>query len=98
MIGPAYMDYQLNGRVGGPKGNEHPVAAAAPHGVFPVRVTIGGSALPFLGTGMAGPGGDHGQSRLAAGGGFSSLASVFRILMSCTPGCPNGLRVTMISP
>lgn len=35
MIGPAYMDYALNGRVGGPKGNEHPVAAAAPHGVFP---------------------------------------------------------------
>jgi benzylsuccinate CoA-transferase BbsF subunit len=35
MIGPDYMDYVLNGRVGGPKGNEHPVAAAAPHGVFP---------------------------------------------------------------
>ncbi|PLW69198.1 CaiB/BaiF CoA transferase family protein [Pseudohalioglobus lutimaris] len=35
MIGPDYMDYELNGRVAGPKGNEHPVAAAAPHGVFP---------------------------------------------------------------
>ncbi len=35
MVGPAYMDYALNGRVGGPKSNEHPVAAAAPHGVFP---------------------------------------------------------------
>lgn len=35
MVGPAYMDYQLNGRVGGPKSNEHPVAASAPHGVFP---------------------------------------------------------------
>ncbi|MBP6382626.1 MAG: CoA transferase [Pseudomonadales bacterium] len=35
MVGPAYMDYALNGRVGGPKGNEHPLAAAAPHGVFP---------------------------------------------------------------
>lgn len=35
MVGPAYMDYVLNGRVGGPKSNEHPVAAAAPHGVFP---------------------------------------------------------------
>jgi benzylsuccinate CoA-transferase BbsF subunit len=35
MVGPAYMDYELNGRVGGPKSNEHPVAAAAPHGVFP---------------------------------------------------------------
>lgn len=35
MIGPAYMDYVLNDRVGGPKGNEHPVAAAAPHAVFP---------------------------------------------------------------
>jgi len=35
MVGPAYMDYVLNGRVGGPKGNEHPLAAAAPHGVFP---------------------------------------------------------------
>lgn len=35
MVGPAYMDYVLNDRIGGPKGNEHPVAAAAPHGVFP---------------------------------------------------------------
>jgi benzylsuccinate CoA-transferase BbsF subunit len=37
MIGPAYMDYVLNGRVGGPKSNEHPVAAAAPHSVFRCR-------------------------------------------------------------
>lgn len=35
MVGPAYMDYVLNGRIGAPKGNEHPLAAAAPHGVFP---------------------------------------------------------------
>lgn len=35
VVGPAYMDYVLNDRVGGPKGNEHPVGAAAPHGVFP---------------------------------------------------------------
>ena len=34
-VGPAYMDYVFNERVGGPKGNEHPVNAAAPHGVFP---------------------------------------------------------------
>ena len=37
MVGPAYMDYVLNGRSGAPKGNEHPTAAAAPHGVFPCR-------------------------------------------------------------
>ncbi len=35
MIGPAYMDYAFNGRSGGPKSNEHPLASAAPHGVFP---------------------------------------------------------------
>ena len=35
MVGPAFMDYVLNGRVGGPMGNKHPLAAAAPHGVFP---------------------------------------------------------------
>ncbi len=35
MIGPAFMDYVLNGRVGGPIGNRHPLAAGAPHGVFP---------------------------------------------------------------
>ena len=35
MVGPAYMDYALNGRVGGTKGNEHPLSAASPHGVFP---------------------------------------------------------------
>ena len=35
MVAPAYMDYALNGRVGGTKGNEHPLSAASPHGVFP---------------------------------------------------------------
>ncbi len=37
MVGPAYMDYRLNGRSGGPKSNEHPLNAAAPHGVFPCK-------------------------------------------------------------
>lgn len=37
MVGPAYMDYVLNGRSGGPKSNEHPVGAMAPHGVFPCK-------------------------------------------------------------
>jgi benzylsuccinate CoA-transferase BbsF subunit len=35
MIGPAFMDYVMNGRVAGPIGNRHPTHAAAPHGVFP---------------------------------------------------------------
>jgi benzylsuccinate CoA-transferase BbsF subunit len=35
MVGPAFMDYALNGRTAGPIGNRHPRAAAAPHGVFP---------------------------------------------------------------
>ena len=35
MIAPAFMDYVLNGRVAGPIGNRHPLAAGAPHGVFP---------------------------------------------------------------
>ncbi len=35
MVGPAFMDYFLNGRVAGPRGNRHPLDAAAPHGVFP---------------------------------------------------------------
>jgi benzylsuccinate CoA-transferase BbsF subunit len=35
MVGPAFMDYALNGRVAGPMGNRHPLGAAAPHGVFP---------------------------------------------------------------
>ena len=37
MVGPAYMDYVLNGRSGGPKSNEHPLGAAAPHGDFPCK-------------------------------------------------------------
>lgn len=37
MMGPAYMDYVMNGAVAGPKGNEHPQAAASPHGVFRCR-------------------------------------------------------------
>ncbi|MCU0669271.1 MAG: CoA transferase, partial [Myxococcota bacterium] len=35
MVGPAYMDFVLNGRVAGPLGNRHPLGAASPHGVFP---------------------------------------------------------------
>jgi crotonobetainyl-CoA:carnitine CoA-transferase CaiB-like acyl-CoA transferase len=35
MVGPAFMDYVLNGRVAVPLGNRHPLGAAAPHGVFP---------------------------------------------------------------
>jgi benzylsuccinate CoA-transferase BbsF subunit len=35
MAGPAFMDYFLNGRSGGPMENRHPLGAAAPHGVFP---------------------------------------------------------------
>lgn len=34
LVGPAYMDYVLNGRSGAPKGNQHPLGIAAPHGVF----------------------------------------------------------------
>lgn len=37
LVGPAYMDYALNGRVAGPLGNLHPLGRAAPHGVFPCR-------------------------------------------------------------
>ncbi len=35
LVGPAFMDFFMNGRVAGPIGNRHPTAAAAPHGVFP---------------------------------------------------------------
>ncbi len=35
LVGPAYMDYVMNGRVAAPMGNRHPLSAAAPHGVFP---------------------------------------------------------------
>jgi len=35
MVGPAFMDYAMNGRSAGPMGNRHPRDAAAPHGVFP---------------------------------------------------------------
>jgi benzylsuccinate CoA-transferase BbsF subunit len=34
MIAPAFMDWVMNGRVAGPIGNRHPLAAMAPHGVF----------------------------------------------------------------
>lgn len=34
LTGPAYMDYVFNGRVGGTKGNNHPLNGAAPYGVF----------------------------------------------------------------
>ncbi|MBI4518649.1 MAG: CoA transferase [Deltaproteobacteria bacterium] len=34
LVAPAFMDYVMNGRVAGPIGNRHPLAVAAPHGVF----------------------------------------------------------------
>ena len=34
LMAPAFMDFVLNGRVARPLGNRHPLAAAAPHGVF----------------------------------------------------------------
>ena len=37
LVGPTFLDFVLNGRVGGPLGNRHPVGAGAPHGVFPCR-------------------------------------------------------------
>ncbi|MFQ5352048.1 MAG: CaiB/BaiF CoA transferase family protein, partial [Candidatus Binatia bacterium] len=37
MIGPAFMDYVMNGRVAATIGNKHPLGVAAPHGVFPCR-------------------------------------------------------------
>lgn len=37
MAGPAAMDYFLNGRVAGTAANRHPLAAGAPHGVFPCK-------------------------------------------------------------
>jgi len=35
LVGPAFMDFFMNGRVAGPIGNRHPTGAAAPYGVFP---------------------------------------------------------------
>ncbi len=35
MVGPAFMDFAMNGRNAQPKGNRHPLGVAAPHGVFP---------------------------------------------------------------
>jgi len=35
LVGPAFMDYAMNGRVAGPRGNRHPLDRGAPHGVFP---------------------------------------------------------------
>jgi benzylsuccinate CoA-transferase BbsF subunit len=37
LVTPALMDYLMNGRVAGPMGNRHPLAAAAPYGVFRCR-------------------------------------------------------------
>jgi crotonobetainyl-CoA:carnitine CoA-transferase CaiB-like acyl-CoA transferase len=35
LVGPAFMDFFMNGRVAFPIGNRHPTGAAAPYGVFP---------------------------------------------------------------
>ena len=35
LAAPAFMDYVMNGRVASTIGNQHPLGAGAPHGVFP---------------------------------------------------------------
>lgn len=35
MMGPALMDFTMNGRVAGPIDNRHPLGVGAPHGLFP---------------------------------------------------------------
>jgi len=35
LVGPAFMDYVMNGRIAGPRSNRHPLDRGAPHGVFP---------------------------------------------------------------
>ncbi|MEX1255385.1 MAG: CoA transferase [Dehalococcoidia bacterium] len=37
LMGPAFMDYVLNGRVASTIGNKHPQGVGAPHGVFPCK-------------------------------------------------------------
>ncbi len=37
MVGPAFMDFEMNGRNAKPIGNRHPLGGAAPHGVFPCK-------------------------------------------------------------
>ncbi len=49
LVGPTFLDFVLNGRVGGPLGNRHPVAAGAPHGVFPCRGSDRWIAIAVLG-------------------------------------------------
>lgn len=39
LMGPAYMEFIMNGHIAGPKGNEHPQSAVAPHGVFRCKGT-----------------------------------------------------------
>ena len=48
LVGPTFLDYVLNGRVGGPLGNRHPVSAGAPHGVFPCAGTDRWIAIAVL--------------------------------------------------
>lgn len=48
LVGPTFLDYVLNDRVGGPIGNRHPVAAGAPHGVFPCAGTDRWIAIAVL--------------------------------------------------
>lgn len=37
LMGPAFMDFAMNGRIAAPIGNRHPGSSAAPHGVFPCK-------------------------------------------------------------
>lgn len=48
LVGPTFLDFVWNGRVGGPLGNRHPVAAGAPHGVFPCAGTDRWIAIAVL--------------------------------------------------
>ena len=92
MVGPAFMDYAINGRVAGPKGNRHPLDAAAPHGVFPcagddrwISIAVATRA------GMDRAAHGDGQSRVGNGRGVRQRwRSVCRTSTRCTNGWRRG--------
>jgi benzylsuccinate CoA-transferase BbsF subunit len=95
MVGPAFMDYALNGRSAGPLGNRHPLAQAAPHGVFPctgedrwiaIAVTSDAAWRRLVGA-MGSPAWATAAAYATLSGRLAAIGTIHDALAAWTAGC-----------
>lgn len=92
MVGAAFMEYAMNGRNAAPKGNRHPLGAAAPHGVFPCAgddrwisiAVLTDAEWQALKDAMGAPAWATAESYATAGGRVADVDAIHRQLAAWT--------------